>query len=82
MIFNLTRDCDTIKFRLYTAGFRLIKEAVFSGTYYAGDNALAINTGEIKNLASGIYYCVLTASGAGNKTPASKTGELIVFRDR
>ena len=82
MIFNITRDCDTIKFRLYTVGFRLIKESVFTGSYYAGDNTIAVNTGEIKNLASGIYYYVLIASGAGNKPSAGKAGELIVLREK
>jgi hypothetical protein len=80
MIFNITRDCDEVKFRLYTAGFRLIKESVFSGSYYVGYNTISVNTSEIKNLASGIYYYVLTAAGSGNKTPASKAGEIVVFR--
>jgi endoglucanase len=80
--FNITRDCSGIKFRLYTTGFRLIRETEYQGTYYAGDNILQVDTESMKNLASGIYYYVLIATAQGKPDHASSEGELIVVKDK
>ena len=80
--FNITRDCSAITFSLYTTGFRLVRRIETDGTYYAGDNAVMIDSGNFKSLATGVYYYYILAVGSDGNEHAGKSGEVVIVRDR
>jgi len=57
--FEITQPCQTIKVRIYTAGFRLIKQITQSGIYSIGYNNIEIDSKYLINIANGTYYIIL-----------------------
>jgi hypothetical protein len=80
--FNITKDCSSIKFSLYTTGFRLVRRVETDGTYYAGDNAIMLDSGNFRGLSNGVYYYYILASGADGSSHAGKAGEVVIVRDK
>ena len=80
--FNVTRDCGAVKFNLYTTGFRLIRRIELDGNYYAGDNAVMMESNNFESLANGLYLFRLIASGTDGIGRAACTGEVIILRDK
>jgi hypothetical protein len=71
--FKLSGTSVKIKFRLFTAAYRRIREASFTagqvnGGLTTGVNVITIPQNYVKGLAAGTYYYVLSAEdGKGNK---------------
>jgi hypothetical protein len=80
--FNITRDCSSVKFSLYTTGFRLIRRIETDGTYYAGGNVVMLDSANFITLSNGIYYYYILASGADGSGHAGKAGEVVIVRDK
>ena len=80
--FEVSKGCTTIKFRLYTAGYRLIRQEEFTGIFMDGANAVQVGSGVFKTLAPGIYYYAIIASGPDRVGYAGKAGKIIIVRDR
>jgi chitinase len=81
--FKLSGTAIRIKFRFFTRGFRLIREALFTAgqeSAAAGISVIAVPPNYFSGLAAGTYYYVLTAEDdSGNKTsPVIKT--IIIIR--
>jgi beta-glucanase (GH16 family) len=83
--FNLAGSAVNIKFRLYTAGYRFIREASFTagqvkGNLTTGTNVISIAPDYFKGLAAGAYYYVLSAwDGSGNRA-SSGLKTIIILR--
>jgi hypothetical protein len=77
--FELTQASKVIKVRIYTGGYRLIKQITQVGNYAVGGNTIEIGSRYFKNLANGTYYMVITA--INNKgVSVSKPVILIILR--
>ena len=77
--FNLSQNCKTIKVKIWTSGFRLIKTINYLG-YDAGGQILAVESKNLTNLANGVYYIVLEAINYEDKKVISKPQVLVVIK--
>jgi beta-glucanase (GH16 family) len=83
--FKLSGNATKIKFRLFTAGHRFIREVSFTadqvtGSLTTGSNIIIIPPKYFKGIAAGTYYYVLNVEdGYGNKT-SSGLKIIIVIR--
>jgi hypothetical protein len=77
--FSLTRHASQVRFKLYTAGFRLVRDVKLKGTHAKGGNIAAIGANDAGPLANGTYYYVITAEGGGDKC-SSRLGTFIVIK--
>jgi hypothetical protein len=80
--FNISKDCSSIKFSLYTTGFRLVRRIETDGNYYAGDNAVMMGSENFRTLATGVYYYYILATGINGNDRAGKAGEVVIVRDK
>ncbi|MBP7792882.1 MAG: rhamnogalacturonan lyase [Candidatus Goldbacteria bacterium] len=77
---NITQACKTMKVRIYTSGFRLVKQITQTGNYTVGRNIIDIENRYIKNLANGSYFVIITATNKQGKQESSKPEILIILR--
>ena len=78
--FEITQACKTIKVRIYTSGFRLIKQISQAKNYTVGHNVIDIESRYIKNLSNGSYFVIITATNKQGKQESSKPEILIILR--
>ena len=78
--FELTQASKVIKVRIYTGGYRLIKQITQVGNYAVGGNTIEIGSRYFKNLANGTYYMVITAINNKGVSVNSKPVILIILR--
>ncbi|MCX8093638.1 MAG: hypothetical protein N3E50_05675, partial [Candidatus Goldbacteria bacterium] len=77
--FEITQKCSIIKVRIYTAGYRLIKQITETGNYNSVKNTIKIEKRYLNNLTNGIYYFVVLVKNQ-NKEDASKPVILVILR--
>lgn len=78
--FEITQASKTIKARIYTAGFRLIKQITQTGNYTVGTNTIEIESRYLENLANGAYYIIITAINNKGLSVNSKPTILIILK--
>jgi|DewCreStandDraft_4_1066084.scaffolds.fasta_scaffold02977_18 O-glycosyl hydrolase len=78
--FEITQASKVIKVRIYTSGFRLIKQIAQVGNYVVGRNTIEIESRYLKNLANGTYYIVITAINNKGVSVNSKPVTLIILK--
>ncbi|MBP7792879.1 MAG: hypothetical protein KA120_07450 [Candidatus Goldbacteria bacterium] len=78
--FEITQACKIINVRIYTSGFRLVKQITQTGNYTVGRNVIDIESRYIKNLANGSYFVIITAINKQGKQESSKPQILIKLR--
>jgi hypothetical protein len=66
--------------KLYTSGFRHVRDIDSPGAYFAGENAAAIAGQKMSGLASGIYYFIAEARDDSGNMAKSKIGILILIK--
>jgi hypothetical protein len=76
---TLTRDARDITFKLYTTQARLIRKCEI-GSAPAGIKVFVINSERFKELAKGVYYFTVEATGDNNTKNRSKIDKLIIIR--
>jgi hypothetical protein len=79
---NAENEPDNINVRIYTAGFRLIKEYLFGheqAQQIAQQGVIMCPTDGLRNLSNGMYFYVILATENG-KPAKSKTGEFIIIK--
>jgi hypothetical protein len=78
--FKLTQPVKTIKIRIFTSGFRLIKQITQENNFIAGQNTVVIDNRYLRNLANGSYLLVINATTSDRKQINSKPVVLIILR--
>jgi len=66
--------------RIYTSGFRLIKQIAQVGNYVVGRNKIDIESRYLNNLANGAYYIIITAINNKGVSVNSKPSVLIILK--
>ena len=78
--FEITQPCKTIKIKIYTTGYRLIKQITQPRNYNSGDNNIEIEGRYINKLANGVYYLIITVKNLEGKEINSKPQILVIIR--
>ena len=78
--FEITQASKVIKVRIYTSGFRLIKQITQVGNYVVGRNTIDIESRYLNNLANGAYYIIITAINNKGVSVNSKPSVLIILK--
>ncbi|MCX8094318.1 MAG: hypothetical protein N3E50_09175, partial [Candidatus Goldbacteria bacterium] len=78
--FDLTQRCKLIKLRIFTTGFRLIKQITQPGNYYVGENNIEIDSIYLQDLANGVYYIQLEAINMTGESIKRKPSSLVILR--
>jgi|GEM_PF-1464380 len=78
--FDITQGSKVIKVRIYTSGFRLIKQITMEGEYKAGENTINIESRYLNRLANGIYYVLLVGKNREAIEERSRPVELVILR--
>jgi hypothetical protein len=79
--FEITQGSKRVKIRIYTVGFRLIKEIIKEGEYMAGVNTIRIESKYFNKIANGTYYLIITAINEESKSVNSKPVILIILNN-
>jgi hypothetical protein len=74
----ITGQCKLIKVKIYTTGFRLIKQITNEGEY-AGEETLTIDKKYLNNLANGVYYLIIVGIN-NDKNVTEKPQQIIILR--
>lgn len=77
--FNLSRAAQSVSFRLYTFGWRLVEEYKLPGVFNAGENIIEVPSSRL-NYANGLYYWVITGVSDKGFTAQSVTSALIILK--
>jgi hypothetical protein len=75
-------DVDKIKIKIYTSGYRLIKEETFEGSdalYLINQGYIDINSESLKKLSNGTYYYYISTYKQ-NKEYKLKVEKLIIMK--
>jgi hypothetical protein len=78
--YTATRDFVKVRLLIYTSGIRLVKEAVYTGSFKAGKNRLNMPHEFISNFASGTYFYVIFVTDTTGKEIKSSIGKAIIFK--
>jgi len=80
--FKVTQESKTMKVKIYTTGFRKIKEIKFvDKTYEAGKtNVLKIPEKYLKDMAAGTYYAIIIAKNSEDAEVRSNPEVLIILK--
>ncbi|MBP7792880.1 MAG: glycosyl hydrolase 53 family protein [Candidatus Goldbacteria bacterium] len=78
--FEITQACKMINVRIYTSGFRLVKQITHTGNYTVGRNVIDIESRYIKNLANGSYFVIISAINKQGKQENSKPEILVILK--
>ena len=73
--FTLEGGYKLIKVKIYTAGFRTIKQFIFEGNYMPGEHIINIERKYLYKLANGVYFLLITSQNT-----KSKPIEFIILR--
>lgn len=77
--FFITKTADKIEIKLYTIGFRLIKEISKEINLQAGENNITIENQFLKEVAKGIYYYVIIIEDNKGKKITSKIQKFMIL---
>jgi hypothetical protein len=78
--FTITREAIKITLKIYTAGFRAVKEEEWDGDFPPGEVSRSVAIREFNRLASGAYYYLIIADLKQGNTVRSKPDMLIILR--
>ncbi|MCX8094282.1 MAG: glycosyl hydrolase family 18 protein [Candidatus Goldbacteria bacterium] len=78
--FDMEGTCKLIKVKIYTVGFRMIKEFIFEGNYMVGENTINIERKHLYKLANGIYYILINAEQTDGISVKSCPDELVILK--
>jgi len=73
------REVKSFSFKIFTEGFRLIRDINVDGNLLTGKNFLTINRANFKGISSGIYYYMLSAVSVDGFAAVSKPGAVIIL---
>jgi hypothetical protein len=77
---NLTQQPQSVSIKIYTEALRLIKDKTWPSTSITGNYVVSFSSGELGNLANGMYFYILTAENSAGRQIKSKPGVFIVLR--
>lgn len=77
---NVSRAPVSIKMKIYTAAFRLIRSFEWTTGLTAGGNTLLIPAWKLGQVGNGTYYYIIIAGDAEGRQARSKAGEFIILR--
>jgi hypothetical protein len=80
IMLEITGNIKLFQIRIYTAGFRLIKNLSIPGNYNTGLNNLIIASRYLQYLANGVYYILVTGKNYDNTEIYTKPCHLIILR--
>jgi len=78
--FEITQKCKIIKVRIYTTGFRLIKQITQTENYGVGTNDVKIENRYLKDLANGVYYILIEVMNTKGGKTQSKPEVLVILK--
>ncbi|MBP7791744.1 MAG: CIA30 family protein [Candidatus Goldbacteria bacterium] len=78
--FEITQPSKLIKVKIYTTGYRMIKQIVYEGNYNAGENTETIKREYLKTLANGVYYIIIDVRRTEGDYLNSRPEELIILK--
>jgi hypothetical protein len=78
--FSLTKNASKFSMKLYTSGFRRVRDFNFTGAYFAGENVSVFPGQNLSGLASGTYYFIAEAEDDTGNRAKSKIGILILIK--
>lgn len=76
---TLNRPADVITFRLYSPGYRLIREIIWTSVpagYYTG----TVGKSQLVDLSNGVYYCRISITYQDKTTEKMKIRKLVIIR--
>jgi|GEM_PF-2423556 len=76
IMYTLKKRASSVKLRIYSSAFRLIREDEIGKSVYAGTHIGEIKAAKLSVLANGTYYFVVTDSGGAR----SKADKLILIK--
>ncbi len=74
--YTITKRAQTVKLLIYSSAFRLIREIEIGREMHAGTRIGEVKASQIKTLANGTYYFVITES----EGKRSKADEIIILK--
>jgi hypothetical protein len=77
---DITQDALNIKIKIYTTGFRAVKEITVPGIIKAGRVDAHVEERDISNLAGGIYYYTVKAENGQGVKAKAPPGVLVIIR--
>lgn len=77
--YDITTPATSVKFRVYTKSFRLIKSVEILGTVPAALNTGKVDRQHLSGLSNGLYYYVIESTVNGNAVK-SKIKQFIIIR--
>ena len=77
---TLNRSISSVEFRVFTIGFRLIRDVTISAGLPAGKGAVKVDSSLFTGLSNGIYYFSVTAKTTNGSTATSKPGCVVLLR--
>jgi hypothetical protein len=75
---DLTQDAKNLKIKIYTMGFRAIREVTLAGILEDGRVDRSIPAADLARLANGIYYYMVTGEN-GQGARAKSPPELLII---
>jgi hypothetical protein len=79
IVYQTASNLRSIRFELFTIGFRLISYEEENGTYGKGVNFIVVDKKYLQKMSNGTYYYRLTAITCDNKIEKSKIGTIVVI---
>jgi len=78
--FSVSQGCKSVKFSVYTSGYRrILTKEIAQGTA-AGSRRLELDSGELQGLASGAYFWVLEAESLDGERAVSKVNTFLILK--
>jgi hypothetical protein len=77
--FELTGLCKLMKVKIYTSGFRLIKQITQMEDYDVGKNKINIERKYIEKLSNGIYYLIMEGTDVNDEKLISKPAVIVIL---
>ncbi len=77
--FTLSRGAQSVNFRLYTFGWRLVEDYKIPGIFNAGENIIEVPSNRL-NHTNGLYYWVINGVSDKGFAGKSETAVLIILK--
>ena len=78
--FNITQECKKISIKIYTVGFRLVKNIERDGINNKGTIEIKIDNKYFKNMGNGVYYFVISGTNTEGKYIRGKPETIILLK--
>jgi len=82
LIFSIivNKNSRSYSVKIFTEGFRMIRNISINETQAAGKNNLTVNRAVLTALSNGVYYYTISAASDDGFTAISKPGNIIILR--